>query len=48
MATYREVFGRKREIDFMLKLDTGCNVCNTVLIGTEFIRFGCGHVVHKS
>jgi hypothetical protein len=48
MATYREVFGRKREIDFMLKLDTGCDVCNTVLMGTEFIKFGCGHVVHKS
>jgi hypothetical protein len=48
MVRYREVFGRKKEIDFVLKLDTGCDVCKMVLIGTEFIKFGCGHLVHRS
>jgi hypothetical protein len=48
MVTYREMLGRKSLIDFGLKLDTRCDVCQILLMGTEFIKFGCGYFVHRS
>jgi hypothetical protein len=48
MVTYRQAFGRFRNVDFILGLDACCHVCAKRLIGTVFIKFGCGHMVHRN
>jgi hypothetical protein len=48
MVAYRGAFGRIRSVDFMLRLDACCDICGKRLFGTVFIKFVCGHMVHRA
>jgi hypothetical protein len=46
MGAYAREFPEKPTPAFMLGLDECCALCRTILMGRQFVRFRCGHMVH--